>query len=421
VEQAPVSERASKDQNRGVVRILVTIVVCAFLIAGAAGTSHLIFESEPKAQSEGATRRSAALVETIVVQRGDYRPRLRVLGLVEPARDIVLSPRVSGQIIGLEPEFVPGGIVSEGQKLLQIDPTDFQRLLTARRSELRQVQAELAIEQGRQLVARQEFELLGEEIDPENRSLVLREPQIESIRARVQSAEAAVEQAQLDLDRSTVTAPFDAQILTRTVDVGSQVAPGDELARLVGVDEYWVMASVPLRDLRWLQFPSGDEQQNNQGSAVHVRHTTAWDTGVHREARLARLIGTVNQETRLARVLVTVDDPLARETDGPPLILGTIVELQIEARLLEGVVRLDREYLRQNDTVWVMEDGELRIRSAEVAFHDADHAFILSGLDAGEHVVTTSLATVTEGLPLRLADESDIEPVAAQNSGGVTQ
>ncbi|MEC9373381.1 MAG: efflux RND transporter periplasmic adaptor subunit [Planctomycetota bacterium] len=388
---------------------MLTLAVCFTLLGGAAGVNYLIFASEPTAQSEAATRRSAALVETIAVSRGDYRPRLDVLGLVEPARDVVLSPRVSGQIIGLEDAFVPGGLVEEGQKLLEIDPADFKRVLTARMSEMKQVEANLAIEQGRQIVARQEFELLGAEIDPENRALVLREPQIESIRAQLEAAKAAVEQAQLDLDRTEVRAPFDAQILNRMANVGSQVSPGDALGRLVGIDEYWVMASVPLRDLRWLTFP----KDGQEGSRVLVRQTTAWAPGVVREASVSRLIGNVDQETRLARVLVTVPDPLARETDAPPMILGTIVELQIEGRQLEDVIRLDRAYLRQNDTVWVMVDDALQIRSAEVVFRDARFAYIRSGIDEGEQVVTTSLATVTEGLPLRRAEEEGGEIVEA--------
>jgi RND family efflux transporter MFP subunit len=393
----------------GPTRVVASIVACLVLIGGAVGTSWLIFSSEPTAQREGATRRSAALVETLVAERGTYRPRLEVLGVVEPARDIVLSPRVSGQIIRLEPVFVPGGLVTKDQALLGIDPADFERALTVRRAELHQVEAELAIEEGRQQVARREFELLGESIDPANRALVLREPQIESVRARVQAAVAAVEQAQLDLDRTTVRAPFDAQILSRVVDAGSQVAPGDRLGRLVGVDEYWVIASVPLRDLRWLRFPTGDEP----GAQVRLRHTTAWEPGVFREARVSRLIGSVDQQTRLARVLVTVPDPLGRTTEGPPLILGTIVELQIEGQVLENVIRLDRDHLRQNDTVWVMVDGALEIREADVAFRDPEYAYLRGGVEDGEHVVTTSLATVTPGLALRRAgDASETEEVA---------
>jgi len=324
-----------------------------------------------------------------------------MLGLVEPARDVVLSPRVSGQIISVEPAFVPGGIVEAGSPLLRIDPADYERALTSRRSELEQIQATLAIEQGRQEVARREFELLGEEIHDANRGLVLREPQIRSIRAQVQAAEAEVEQARLDLERTTILAPFDAQILTRSVNVGSQVAPGDELGRLVGVDEYWILASVPIRQLQWIDFPEGDRA----GARVLVRHNTAWAPGVTREGRVARLIGNVDERSRLARVLVSVPDPLATETDGPPLILGTIVQARIEARPLEGVTRLDREHLRQDDTVWVMADGGLDIREVEVDFRDAEHAYISAGLEAGEDIVTTSLATVTPGLPLRREGE----------------
>lgn len=390
-------------------KVVFTIVACAILIGVAAGASYLIFSTEPTAQSERATRRSAALVETVVVERGRYRPRLEVLGVVEPARDIVLSPRVSGQIMALEPTFVPGGLVSAGDPLLSIDAADFERVLTLRTSELKQIEAELEIEQGRQTVARQEFDLLGEDIDPENRDLVLREPQIASIRARLQAAQAGVEQAQLDLDRTRVAAPFDAQILSRLVDVGSQVAPGDQLARLVGVDEYWIMASLALRDLRWLRLPDGE----SPGAAVQVRLSTAWAPGEFREGRVTRLIGTVDDQTRLARVLVTVPDPLGRQTDGPALILGTIVQLAIEGRELADVIRLNRDYLRQNDTVWVMADDMLEIREVEVAYRNADHAYIRGGIEPGEHVVTTSLATVTDGLPLRRVE---VEAAAEQES-----
>ncbi|MDY7109264.1 MAG: efflux RND transporter periplasmic adaptor subunit [Planctomycetota bacterium] len=396
-ERLLVAEGVTTRPRGAILRVLLTVVVCIVLIGAAAGATYLIYSTEPTAERETVTRKTAALVETTAAGRGTYRPRLEVLGVVEPARDVVLGPRVSGQIVRLEPAFVPGGLVKAGQELLRIDPADFEQVLTSRQAELEQVQASLAIEEGRQEVARQEFELLGEEIDSANRALVLREPQIRSIRAQLRAAEAAVEQAKLDLSRTTVSAPFDAQILSRTANLGSQVAPGDALARLVGVDEYWVMASVPLRDLRWISFP----QDGGRGSSVQIRHTTAWGPGAVRGGYVSRLIGNVDQQSRLARVLVVVPDPLARETDGPPMILGTIVELQIEGQPLAGVVRLDREYLRQNDTVWVMADGKLDIREVEVVFRDAEHAFVRSGLDEGEDVVTTSLATVTQGLPLR--------------------
>ncbi len=403
METKRLAKKTTSDRTRLWIRIVLSVVICVMLIAGAGAVTYLIYSTEPVAQSEAATRKSAALVEVTQTERGDFRPRLAVLGVVEPARELILSPRVSGQIIGMDPQFIPGGIVVEGHELVRIDPADFEQALTMMQSEHRQVQAELAIEEGRQAVARQEFELLGEEIEEENRSLVLREPQIEAIRARLSATEAAVRQAELDLERTSVRVPFDAQIMTRSVNLGSQVSSSDELAHLVGTDEYWVMASVPLRDLPWIRF--GD--RDGTGARVQVYHKAAWPAGVYREGTVARLIGTVDDQSRLAKVLVSIPDPLALKADGPRMILGTIVELEIEGEEIRDVVRLDRQYLRQNDTVWVKADGQLDIRETDVVYRDSQYAYIRSGLADDEDVVTTSLATVSQGLALRVQGEPE--------------
>ena len=406
-----------KSQNlaRRVAKVVLTVLACAVILGSAAGALVLIDATEPRAEKGGATRKSAALVDTIQVARGSYRPQIVVLGRIEPAKDIMLSPRVSGQVIGLDPAFVPGGLVEKGQLLLEIDPADFETTLAMRRGDLRQARAALALEKGRQHVAEQEYALLDEEIDPVNRALVLRQPQIEAIQAQVDAAEAAVRRAQLDVDRTRITAPFDAQILDRSTHVGSQVSPGDPLARLVGIDEYWVMAAVPLNHLRWVLTPERD----GEGSSVRLRHSGAWDAGVYRQGRVTRMIGAVDEQTRLAKVLITVDDPLARRAAtqtlriAPTLILGSLLEARIEGRTIENVVRLDRDHLREGDTVWVIADDKLSIRQTRVVFRDARYAYISEGLDDGDAVVTTTLATVAEGIALRRADprpEGEAEP-----------
>src|SRR5699024_12180089 len=103
---------------------------------------------------------------------------------------------------------------------------------------------DLKIEMGRQDVARQDFKVLGdtlaERLSEQNRSLVLRQPQLKAARSSVQSARAAVEQAELNLQRTSIEAPFDAHILNRNVNDGSQVAAGDNMRRQVGLDTYGV-------------------------------------------------------------------------------------------------------------------------------------------------------------------------------------
>lgn len=378
-----------------------TILISIGILLAGAALILLIFNTEPEATRSGATKETAMLVDVVEVERDNFSPTISAMGTVVPSQDITLSPRVGGEVTELSENFTPGGYVEEGEMLLQIDPADYRNLLQQRRSELQQAQTNLTIEMGRQNVARQDYELLDDSLTNENKALVLREPQLNAARSDVQSAEAAVQQAELDLQRTTIRAPFDAYILSRNVNIGSQVSPGDDLARLVGLETYWVETTVPSSSLRWIDIP----QNGETGASVRIRNRTSWQEGEHREGTVFRLIGALENETRMARLLVSVPDPhgyLNENSDQPRLMIGSFVEANIEAEELENVVRLSRDYVRQNDTVWIMENDTLRIRNAEILFRDADHAYITEGVEDGDQVVTTNLATVVDGSPLRL-------------------
>lgn len=386
----------SRPRRRWLSVLLNTVLSLAFL-AGSAAAVWLIYRTEPTAQQIDSKRKSAALVETLTVRRDTFEPRLGVLGTVQPVQDIVLSPRIRGQVIELSPSFVPGGMVRQGDMLLHIDPADFENAVSVRQSELEQVEADWKIEEGRSKLAKQELELLGDSIGGINRALVLREPQTASLESQLSASRAALQRAQLDLQRTRLTAPFDAQVLRRMVNVGSQVGPGDELGQLVGIDQYWVIAAVPVRNLRWIQFPTAE----HEGSLVTLHDRDSWGPDVYRQGRVARMIGALDQQTRLARVVVTVDDPLGLTSDAPPLILDTLIEARIEGIAIEDTVRLEREYVHDGDTVWVMKDNQLEIRETDIIFRDAAYAYVRGGLEDGDQVVTTTLATVANGVQLR--------------------
>lgn len=376
---------------------LLTIIICLFITAITGGIIWRINTSEPIAQRETATKRNPMLVETFTVTRQTYRPQISVLGRVQPAKEVMLRPRITGEVIKIAENFEPGAMVKEGDVLVTLDPVDFEIALAERQSELQQAEADLAIERGQQQVARQEFALAGQQLESSQRALVLREPQLKSVQARLEAARAAVARAQLELDRTVIKAPFDAQVVERMVNLGSQVERGDLMAQLIGVNEYWVIASVPLNQLKWIEFA----QDNEKPSRVAIRKRGIWDDDMARQGVVQRFIGTLDEQTRLARVLITVDDPLAIVTAGPPLVLDAIVQTIIAGRPVENVVRLDRDFLRQNDTIWVMEDGKLSIRTAKVIFRDADFAYIDGGLEDGDRVIKTNLARVRENAELR--------------------
>ncbi|QDO94392.1 efflux RND transporter periplasmic adaptor subunit [Formosa sediminum] len=368
----------------------------------------LIFSTEPEAEQEGASLETAILVDVEVVKKGTFHPTIVATGTVQAVEDVNLSSLVSGQVIQRDARFTPGGFVKKNEVLLQIDPSDYRNTLALRKSELMQIQTTLHTEMGRQQIAEQDLQFIAEDslfgdqpLSEEERQLILRKPQLDAVEANISAAQASVNQAQLNLERTTIRAPFDAHILSQNVTTGSLVAQGDVLGRLVGIDHYWVMATVPVSQLKWLRFPS---DKNEVGALVKIEHASAWAQGAYREGYLDTQIGALEGQTRLARVLVKVKDPLALtpELKGKPqLMLGTFVDVSIKANPVDDVVKLKRDYVRGKETVWVMKNDSLQIRAVDIVLTDDTHAYIRSGLEHNDQVVITDLSTVSEGIALR--------------------
>ena len=383
-----------------------TIVICTVILLLAVSVITVIHLTEPKAQRTSASKRTAMLVEVTHGERGTFQPEIVVMGTVRAENEIVLSPRVGGEIISISQSFTPGGFVDEGEVLLQIDPADYEVVLLQRKSELLQASAELELELGRQDLAKKDYRELEGTISSEYKSLVLRAPQLNMARSRVEAAEAAVRRAELDLERTRIRAPFAAHIINREANGGSQVSPGEALGKLVGIRQYWVEAAVPVSNLRWIDF---SKERGSAGSGVHIRNRAAWPEGTFREGSVHRLIGELEEQTRLARVLLTVADPLSHEPESaglPPLMIGSFVEARIAGIPIQDVIRIDRDYVRQDDTIWIDENSVLSIRDLEIVFRDDEFAYIRSGLSSEDQVITTNLATVFDGAALRQAEST---------------
>ena len=381
-----------------------TIVICTVILLLAASAMTAIRLTEPEAQRTSASKRTAMLVDVTRGERGTFQPEILVMGTVRPEKEIILSPRVGGEIISVSPSFTPGGFVDEGEVLMQIDPSDYEVVLLQRESELLQASADLELELGRQDLAKKDYKELEGTISSEYKSLVLRKPQLNTARSRVEAAEAAVRRAQLDLERTRIRAPFAAHIINREANVGSQVSPGETLGKLVGVEHYWIEAAVPVSDLQWIDFT---EEQGSTGSGVRIRNRAAWPEDSFREGEVHSLIGELENQTRLARVLLTVSDPLSHEPESaglPPLMIGSFVEARIAGIRIRDVVRIDRDYVRKDDTIWIDKNDVLEIRELDIVFRDDEFAYVRSGLDAEDQVITTNLATVFDGAALRMAE-----------------
>jgi RND family efflux transporter MFP subunit len=257
---------------------------------------------------------------------------------------------------------------------------------------------------GNQLIARKEFELLGQEVSKTEKQLMLREPQLRIQRATLEGVRATLAQAELNLQRTQIKAPFNGVVLSRSVNLGARVSEATVLARLVGTDEFWLKIAIPTSQLQWITFPEGDEQ----GSRVRVLLQEKSGGGVFRTGRVIRLAADVEEQGRMAAVYVSVRDPLGLlpENRGnpelPKLLLGSFVQAEIEGTELASVVPVNRDHLREGNSIWLMnDDNTLEIRRVDIVAGTNKQVFIGQGLADGEKLIVSGLAAPVAGTPVK--------------------
>lgn len=397
--------------------LLSAVLAIAVVGAGVLGAMALV-KTSPKTERK-QPERTARIVAVTPAEVRDVHATVTAMGTVTPARQVNLRPQVSGEVTHINPELIPGGLLEAGEIVLRVDPADYELAVPQRRAEVARAEQDLKIESGNQAIARREYELLGEVIEQEDRELILREPQQAAARAALESAAARLEQAQLDLRRTTVTAPFNALVQEKLVDLGTQVSPSMNLASVVGTDEYWVEVHVPVDQLKWIDIP---RRRGDTASVVKVYNDTAWGAGRYVEGTVLRLAGDLAAEGRLARLIVSVKDPLGLEDgtgDRPTLLIGAYVRVEIEGRMISSAVTLTRDLLREGNRVWVLDDNNaLDIRVAVTGFRSRDFVVIEEGLEPGEQVITTDLSAPVAGMPLRLEATPDIASSDKPGSAG---
>jgi RND family efflux transporter MFP subunit len=344
---------------------------------------------------------------------------LQGLGEVKPVRRLVMQSEVSGRVVERNGALLPGGLLMRGEPLVRVDGRDHATVVAAQTAALEQASAAMVEERGRKQVAEYEWQASAQQLSEDARKFALRETHARSVEASVSSARSQLDKARRDLAKTQVKVPFDALVLDATVEIGQLVTPAASLATVVAIDRYWVEVAVPVSQLIHFEIPGVNVATGAKGSPAKVLLDAGAGVVIERTGFVERLLGQVDAKGRMARVLVAVDDPLGltaaralaagSETDKPratlPLLLGSFVRVHIDGAPLADTTELPRVALVDDDAVWLVADGKLLRREVEVAWRNAD-TVLVRGLRAGDAVVTTPLASPTEGMAVRIEGDA---------------
>ena len=381
--------------------IIVLIIIC---VAGSLSSYWLLNRPRaPKVNAKVVTPK----VTTTAIKVIDHPTTIFAMGNVIPSQSVNLTSRISGMVTEIGDNFIEGGLLKKGEKIVQLDPTDFRLIIQQKQSDLAQAEFNLKLEQGQQAIARREFQLLGGgQLSEQEEELVLRKPHLKAAANKVLAAKAILQQARLDLKRTLTVSPFNAIILERNANVGSWISTfstGTPLAKLVGINSFWIDASLPMDKLKWLSIPGINDEP---ASAVKVSYDSAWGKGVYRTGVVKRLKAEVEPSGRMAKLIIEVDDPLSQQAthkNSPPLVLGTFVRVAITGHTLHDVIPLPESTLHDGRYLWLVDSRQvLIVKEVQPVWSEQGMIYLSKQqLPENAEVITSNLSTPVAGMQIQ--------------------
>jgi RND family efflux transporter MFP subunit len=344
-------------------------------------------------------------VETRIVAETDYPIMLESYGTVQPRTRSILVAQVGGQIVSVNENVRDGGFFEEGDVLANIDARDYEADVRIAEASLMDARQALAEAEARTNQAKEDWARLGN--TGQAPDLVLRIPQLEAAKAKVISAESALQKANLDLERTRIVAPFAGRILRKFVDVGQVVSPNTQLAEIYATDYVEIRLPLRNRDLPFIDLPESyryaDVTRASQGRVeVHSQlgGEEKWD------AVLVRTEGAIDETARQLHVIAQIDDPFGHDNeDQTPIKIGQYVTARLEGKTVPAALVIPNNTIYQGSYVYIVEDGVLRRRDIEIAWQNDLEAIIGAGLQPGDNLVMTPLGQVTSGIRVSVVGE----------------
>jgi len=401
---ASQEQRRQAGRGRAWLQALVTLVVLA---AGVAILMVFIkFRKSPERIEQDVP---PPLVQVRTLGTSDIQMVIQGYGTVSPKVEVEIIPEVAGKIVFVHSELKAGGIVPANEKVVQIDPRDYELAVRQAEAAVAEAQVRLDTEVAEADVARREWRQLHPETEPSS-PLVLREPQIRQARAGLESANAQLAMAELRLERTTISLPFDVLIASESVDLGQYVGLGQALATAYGIDAFEIEVPLEDRDLAWFDIfqtsvalGAAAAERNVVSAAVHADFAGSAHTWA---GHVTRTTGQVDRMSRMVPVVVEVPRPLDACDGRPPLLPGAFVKVLIAGKTLKNAVAVPRDAIRDQNSVWLVNDNRLHITALDIVRADKEFAYVTEGIPDGAAIVTSALDAVVEGMTVRTPIES---------------
>jgi len=432
---------ATGEKNTGKVFIKGLRIVLVLIIAGAIAAVLIKMRPHP-------TRRTVVnpvtLVETIKAHKTSQNMIIRAYGTVRSGENLSLTAEVRGRIVEMSPDFEEGIYFPKGAFLMRIDPSSYSLNVDRLHTEIKRLDAEVVrISQERKnlhaslIIVKEDLGLVKAEYERNQalqkrkvvsqnlldqtqqrwltsrqkaqeieNSLALIKPRINLLKAQRQSVLVQMKEAQLDLERTEIRAPFECRMAKKLVETGQYVTAGMKLAHLYNIGIMEVEVHIPPQDIVWLHSDSGKTVNLKGDPPARARVTfNAVGQKIRWQGFVSRTKGQMEETTRTLPVIIEIKD--GHPGTGHPLMPGMFVTVEIVGKRVDDLYLLPQETVHEDNSVYVVDDGKVHIKPVKIFRRVDNQLYVKEGIEEGDQIITRFPGVATEGMKVRIKPKPD--------------
>lgn len=326
-------------------------------------------------------------------------------GKTASSRQIEIRARVEGYLEKIA--YTEGSLVKAGQLLFQLDPAQFKAALAS---------AEATLEQQEALLTNAELTL--KRVRPLTKQNALSQQDLDdavakqlSYKAQVRAAQAAVEQAQLNLGYTTIKSPLSGLSGSSNFREGSLITPGSNslLTTVVQLNPIWVNFGVGENEMLKFRSQLGSGQLKEADKTKRmVRLVLADGSEYPQQGRLTFIDPVVNADTGTYNIRAEVPNPNSQ------LRPGQFVRLKLEGVFRPNAIMVPQRAVMQGPNgkfVYVVaSDNTAQTKPIEAGDWHGDQWIINSGLSAGDRVIVDGAARLRPGAAVQIEAAPAAQP-----------
>lgn len=348
-------------------------LVYSLLILGIiAFIAYRIMSNTAQANSSKKTGPGISTVTGIIATPEKFADNLQLSGSIEADEQVELRSEIMGVVERIN--FKEGTKVSKGQVLLRVNDIELRAQLskvgTAKQlASENERRAKLLLD--KQAISQEEYDVAS---------------------AGYKSAQAEAQLISAQLEKATMRAPFSGTIGLRYISQGTYVTPSTPIATLVNTQKLKITFSVPAKYANRIKL---DSEISFTTSGSDTEHT----------ARIYAVEPQIDVATRTLKMRAIADN-----SDGK-LYPGMFASVMLPLETVDDAILVPSESLipiQNGKMIFISEGGKAKQIQVETGSRTESSIRILSGLKAGDTILTSGVMSLKDGVPVKVKfQESD--------------